>query len=491
MKKRLIVLLIGMFIIISCDDSGDKNENDATADSDVTEDVGDEVTDDEVNDSDEEECTDEPCADFFEPVSENYIKFEIEGVINSGVGDFIFAQDNSKVFLNGDEFVQGGEYSDLRIFTYPVLDTPYDGADYILINSFEEFNEDGKFLIRNRVLVGLPVEEMLNAKENGLNLLTDSELYFTSFTNIQKRNRKDGLAVYKECLIAVHDPAVEESRFFVTYEDDALFAADEEIKLWGNIGISDDKDVLAAQQFRPNFEEHDGTYCRCQIGTDVPCSEWEENKDEEFDFACELPEGYLDPVGDSYATFKYEGVLNEDGSGIGDFMVQIDGTDYLVNDNAYSNRHTLDGVEFVYVYSIGSYEETSENTASLKAYEARINLDELKDMKSKDEQKKNTIATDTIKTYMIDATTITQGDDYYMKGCYIAVVDIEDPDSSIFVCNKDNVDFAEGETYKIAGNIKLTIDKEKILEHMGLDDVCDCHKNGELIDCDEFDAIGE
>lgn len=242
------------------------------------------------------------------------------------------------------------------------------------------------------------------------------------------------------------------------------------------------EDVLALD-FAGNPE-----YVEAIMGVPDP---WE---NEGLGFDCDLPAGYLDNSSLSHVSFTFTGTLGNIDEGLdaalADFDVTVDGEPRELGPLAYSYLYWTMLGEQIFVQALGEREEFSETHQRYLFARLILRTEDLVDAM---EQGKNLLPLagdgEVLKTQfnlsVIEQKEVEDGG--IVKWCPIAVIDPEDMDASLFLCAKDNTEFAKGETLKLAGNIGLSTALDDLELHFPKGDECVCYQGQNVISCQKFD----
>ncbi len=486
MKRKIgffTILVTVLFSIVSCSNDDKSTGSEGTGyDSDSA-----------VRIEDEDSKTDgetEQTFDFSKPVAENSMIVTFKGSINSrgaekseqGIGSFEITLNNEKLTLEDKpvtRFTEIGE-NGLEVLEISAFN------DYIILEKTPDMQQAIQYLVAG---VAITPQNLKKMKVEGRKIASAAEIESARLYEASAYIKKDGSRVVRFCNLAKIDKLNSNSKMLIENDKNQTFDHGEELEIKANIALTDDKTEI--KKIYPNAVDDEGKLCEYRIGEDAVTKEdFEKAISGKVQLDCELPENFEDPFSESYLTFLFSGEINspdtdqgKETPGMGDYTLLVDGREIKITDmGGYSKRISSKEKEYIALVSIGDYTNAGGNHVKFNMLEIDIPLDDLKKMKADGEN----IYKPGPSGYPIITTAEWKPVDGKMIGkyCPIAVVPEETTDSSYFICHKKNAEFAVGETYQIAANLRLTSDLEKIKESWNIDAPCYCiDTEGNTVDC--------
>jgi hypothetical protein len=441
----------------------------------------------------------EPDQSFFIPVSPKNLQLSLKGLINS-YDDVVNGSDTegigSSTVTLGAKSIEMNETA--RAFTYTFPDDyprqDWRGEAFVIIDMYHTREGGADYAWYDTVRFYVPVKDMLAAKASGKNVFAYGSMGAAYTTDMNIKVRKDKVYMHKDCYNSVADSTAAASRYFVNPEDNTGFAAGENIKIWGNIAVTDDKTVIASRF--SGLTEDNGQLCRYYKDSQLIAKEqYYKDINVDFDLDCALPDGFLDPPADDYAIGMFKGLINDGASenqianGVSSYKVSFGGKNYSVDDySAYSINFMNGKIPMIGTLTLGSVTTLATGHYTYLASEFYTTVQDLKDLKSSSSYVMNFSAYNII----FDIAAMEQkdaGKKSYFKQC-IKVVIADDAKSALFSCHDGNTDFSAGENIQEASRLVLTTDPGDIAAYTGSADPCSCYDEAyNPVDCADFDKM--
>jgi hypothetical protein len=439
----------------------------------------------------------EPPSEFWDPVAEDVMLFEMKGRINPvdvssadlklGLGEFTAETDTVNTCMREDP------YSYIKQYPTDVSDTSLAGNEYVVLTAYEQVESSAKSAEFYHTRVGLLVGDLLAAKQDGANEIPAGGA-FIEVNDWTVHIKLNGERLDRVCPVAVRDQAVTVSKLFVDHVDNVGFDQGETIKAWGNVGLSDDQEAIAASD--PALELHDGMYCEFMLDHEpITAAEYEaELADDTSTLSCDLPEGYLDPVADNYLAFTFRGEINDEDTqilvyGAMEIDAEVDGDSFGVG--IYSAEANLAGGDAPgAAVAVGALSDVVNVSADQFTCVSTYVVLEREVLQQARAGETHAIPISSVYfAYVSEVGLVYDGDDVaHLKFCPRGIIDSDDPESSLFVCFEDNDSFDVGEDLELAGSMALTSDPETIAEFYTFypGQECYCEEYGVQASCDTF-----
>jgi len=294
----------------------------------------------------------------------------------------------------------------------------------------------------------------------------------------------------KICTLAEVDPEATGSRIFVGGVHNESFAPGEDLQLWANVALGEENDITP---------ETEPTYCRFYengqaISRDEYLSGIAQTSPE---LSCELPAGFFEPPGPSYAALLFTGPLN-DGSvgiehfenGLGELDAVADG-EPIVADDYYTLAYdyAVGSTDVVVVQTLGSVNYLGADHYAFNLFRLVVARSVLLQMKAEDLRTVDfdpALMVATLESYEQKDV----GGDAWLRCCPLLLSDVEATDGSLGACHEANTSFQGGEPLEVAALLTMTDEAAAFEDYYGISEDCYCFVNSESnpVDCAEFEA---
>ncbi len=494
--KSLSMVFVAMFVVmffLSCGKSNDTqttDEDQSVANSDQDEDA--------FNDADVDFSSKPGDSFFSDPLN---IQYTFKGYIN----DYSVVNTDDEQKGSMELTLKIGEL-DLSLndiptsYTYTYPDSAPEnqrGKTFVAIVSAGGVAQDDGFQTYYVFINAFNVEKLKNLKENNIREFNSADA--EAGVNINKyyvKSRADGSNVYRKCLKGV-SPLDNKSKYFINNSSNKDFAVSETMLAWGNVEITD----VLSDDVKEKLTEYNGEFCTFSLnGTDLTKDEYEaELVKDVTQFDCEMPEEFLTPISEKYGIIKIKGKINtsqNDSMGQSELKLQdnVITMDNLLQIQSANNS----GNEIITLDSAGDIQTiTGQTHYKYKYFQTIISKNLLKELK--EEGKESLLIDDVIShesaissVYEIEEKQITGKT--LQKVCTIALA-TETPQSKIFFCFKNNVNFTDGEILQGAANTALNDDESYLLKAAGVEtisELCYCASYTSSsytpsVNCEEFE----
>ncbi len=429
-----------------------------------------------------------PEDDFFEHTTENWLELTFKGLINKaedfdtgnitdGIGEFIFEIGGETLDVSDDPAAFLAQLPD----DYPYEE--YRGLEYIgliAMHILEQGTTEGHLYYFS---AGIAREFLQELKTAETPEAVPPTAFWATLYDYSYFIRADQVTLLKFCPITKYEAAANASALFVDARANKSFAPGENLIIWGNIAIT---------------AESEGEMCRYMMGdADITKEQYDEEKAKNvLDFSCELPENFAEPRYEEYDMFRSRGIINDAESADITTSAAIERT-VLVNGKelevlSYQSAWYLvswAGTDYIALQSLGNFSSAAE-TYHFTSGELYLMRDTLAALKESGETLVGNVAS---QIYLVfsEVDEKVDGNDYLMKQCPVAVLDVTVDDHSLFFCSAGNTDFAVGEYIEAAGNMALTHDPAAIAEYVQYEG-CVCYRypdGGDAVamDCADFE----
>ncbi len=472
----VLTVLAALFLFAACGEG-----NDTTTDTDATPDV------DTV-------IATEPGDDFFDHTTPDWFELSFKGLINKvedfdtgnttdGIGEFTFKIDGETLDVGDDPVAFLSQLPD----DYPKEE--YQGLKYIGLigtHTIEQGSSSGRLYYLS---AGIGQEFLQGLKTAGTPESTTPAAFWATLYDYSYFIRADQVVLLRYCPISRYDAAAQASTLFVDARANKSFAPGENLIIWGNVAMTPKIEIT------PDTE---GEICIYMMDdADITKEQYDEELAKNaLDFGCELPADFTTPRYDEYDIFRSRGIIN-DGAGTGtatsaaiERTVLVNGAELeVLSYQSAWYRIASGGTDYVALQSLGNFSSVGDSY-HFTIGELYVVHSTLTALKESDETLIDDVASKVYYSFS-EVDQRLDGDDYLMKQCPVAVIDVTKSDSTLFFCTVANTDFAVGEYIEAAGNVALTHDTAAIAEYMQYEG-CVCYRFPEsgdavALDCAEFE----
>ncbi|HNW81565.1 MAG TPA: hypothetical protein PKG52_01620 [bacterium] len=501
MKKfsSLVVTVLFFLFFLSCGDkSTQKNDSELQSDDEVAETENE--PDEDVSDADEP-VPNKPGDDFFsDPLN---VQYTFKGYIN----------DYSVV--NTDEEQKGSMELSLKVgdleltlndiptsYTYTYPETAPEnqrGKTVVAVVSAGGVAQENGLQTYYLFINSFNVDKLKELKSNNIREFSAKDA--EAGVNLNKyyvKARADGSRVYRKCLIGM-SPVENKSRFFINNSSNKDFAVSETMLAWGNVEVT----IELNPEVTKTLTEYEGEFCSFSLdGAPLTKDEYEAELIKDMTkFDCEMEEDFLTPISEKYGTMKIKGKISpaqSDKSTIGQAIINLENKD-VVLDSLFQIQSGTDSVnEVLTLDSAGDIETISGQTHyKYKYFQAIVPKPFIKELKNAGEESvliEDVLGHESVSAilYSVEEKQLTAKT--LQKVCIMASPS-KTPASKMFLCFKNNTEFAAGEEFQGAVNIALNNDEEYLLEEMNAETVaelCYCSSYTTTTytpaeNCDEFE----
>lgn len=443
----------------------------------------------------------EPPASFFEAPDENHAVLAFKGLINAqetaAAGKATLGIGEAAVYLGADTALVGENFAASRLVIpddYVVLEMR--GDDYLRIDGYEvvEARPDGARTLSFGA--GLPVDALVAMRSAGVEQAPLPAWSWLNLFDVDYTLRADGTAFTRYCWRTHADYESPDSRVWVKPGHNEGFGAGEDLIVWIHAV------VLPAAVVTGETEAQLCTYYVGAAEVDGP-TWYEERAKDPAAFDCALPEGYLDPPGGDHLALQFVGTLNDFNnptptpiSGFGDAAAVIGGKELVIDDYRVSaGRFFSLTLDVIYLQTLGSVVVDGADYTSLVSetyldVAAAKQLGEGEYLIENDAEDWTDYAGVRFSTVVKSVEQIAVDGHAWLRHCPLAVTDLTQPASSVFVCHSGDATFAAGTELQLAMNQSLTSDPAAIQEWSGVSAPCWCTVDDlETVDCADFDAL--
>ncbi len=501
MKKlnlMMIVLLVVFFMSGCGGDDPQKNDSESQSDEDAAE--TEDEPDEDVSDADEP-VPNKPGDDFFsDPLN---VQYTFKGYINDY--EVINTEDEQKGSMEltlkmGDLDLTLNDIPTSYTYTYPeTAPENQRGKTVVAVISAGGVAQENGLQTYYVFINAFNVDKLKELKKNNIREFSSSDA--EAGVNINKyylKARADGSRVYRRCLKGM-SPVENRSKYFINSSSNTDFKAGEAMLAWGNVEVTTE----LSSEVTKNLTEYDGEFCSFSIdGETLTKDEYEaEMVKDVTQFDCEMPEGFMTPVSEKYGIMKVKGKINPaqgDTSTIGQSELKL-GESSVSLDSLFQIQKANDSVkDVITIDSAGDIQLiTGQTHYKYKYFQAIVPESLLKDALADGQESlyiEDVLGHESAATvvYSVEEKQITGKT--LQKVCIIAAP-AKTPASKMFLCFKNNVEFAQGEIFQGAVNAALDDDESYLLESNGVEDAselcyCASYTSSDYTpaaDCEEFD----
>ena len=500
--KKLSVIMVTVFMsmfFLSCgENDSQKNDNESQSDEEVTE--AENEPDEDFSDADQP-AADKPGDDFFsDPLN---IQYTFKGYINDY--EVVNTEDEQKGSMElslkmGDLDLTLNDIPTSYTYTYPeTAPENQRGKTVVAVVSAGGVAQENGLQTYFVFVNAFNVDKLKELKKNNRREFSAAEA--EAGVNLNKyfvKARTDGSRVYRRCLVAMAKTE-DHSRYFINNGSNTDFKAGEAMLVWGNVEITTELNPETTK----NLTEYEGELCSFSLdGEPLTKDEYEaEMAKDVTQFDCEMPEGFMTPVSEKYGIMKVKGKINPaqgDTSTIGQSELKL-GESSVSLDSLFQIQKANDSVkDVITIDSAGDIQLiTGQTHYKYKYFQAIVPESLLKEALAKGDESlyiEDVLGHESVATvvYSVEEKQITGKT--LQKVCVIAAP-AKTPASKMFLCFKNNVEFAQGEIFQGAVNASLDDDEAYLLESNGVEDaseLCSCASYTSsdytpAADCEEFD----
>lgn len=499
--KKFSVLFVAVFVFMfffSCGESTQENDNESKSDDEVSE------TENEPDeDSDHEtELPTKPDDSFFsDPLN---IQYTFKGYINEYA--VINTEEEQKGSMEltlkmGDLDLTLNDIPTSYTYTYPeTAPENQRGKTVVAVISAGGVAQENGLQTYYVFINAFNADKLKELKKNNIREFSAADA--EAGVNVNKyyvKARADGSRVYRRCLKGT-SPLENRSKYFINSSANNDFKAGEAMLAWGNVEVTTELNP----EITKNLTEYEGDFCSFSLGgEDLTKEEYEaELVKDVTKFDCEMAEDFLVPFSEKYGVMKIKGKINppqSDTSTIGQASVNLNDKE-IVLDSILKIQSGSDSVkEVLTLDSAGDVETISGNNHyKYKYFQAIVPKNFLKELKEKGEESvliEDVLGHESVGSIVYNVEEKQLAEKVIQKVCVMAVPS-KTPASKMFLCFKNNIEFADGEEFQGAVNIALNNDEEYVLEEMKVETVeelCYCASYDSTSytpaeNCDEFNS---
>ncbi len=499
MKKSISLMITVFIFFLSCGgETAQKNDNESQNDEEISET---ENEPDEEADDEESEPPSKPDDSFFsDPLN---VQYTFKGYINEYKD--INTEDEQKGSMEltlkmGDLDLTLNDIPTSYTYTYPeTAPENQRGKTVVAVISAGGIAQESGLQTYYLFINSFNVDKLKELKKNNIREFSSADA--EAGVNVNKyyvKARADGSRVYRRCLIGM-SPAENKSMFFINHSSNKDFAAEETMLAWGNVEVTTDLDPEVTK----NLTEYEGKFCSFSIdGEPLTKEEYEaEMVKDVTQFDCEMPEGFMTPFSEKYGIMKVKGKISpaqSDTSTIGQSELKL-GENSVALDSLFQIQAANDSVQDVItIDSAGDIQLiTGQTHYGYKYFQAIVPKSLLTEALA---DGKESLYIEDVLSHESAATVVYNVEEKQITGktlqkvCVIAAP-AKTPASKMFLCFKNNVEFAQGEIFQGAVNTALDDDEDYLLESNNVEDVselCYCASYNSTSytpaqNCEEFD----
>ncbi|HSW60653.1 MAG TPA: hypothetical protein VLJ60_07620, partial [bacterium] len=467
MKKSISLMITVFIFFLSCGgETAQKNDNESQNDEEISET---ENEPDEEAVDDESEPPAKPGDNFFnEPLN---VQYTFKGYINEYKDINTEDEQKGSMELTLKMGVIDLTLNDLPTsYTYTYPETAPEnqrGKTVVTVISAGGFAQENGLQTYYLFINSFNVEKLKELKKNNIREFSAEEAEAgVNLNRYYLKARADGSRVYRRCLIGM-SPAENKSMFFINHSSNKDFAAEETMLAWGNVEVTTDLDPEVTK----NLTEYEGKFCSFSIdGEPLTKEEYEAEMIKDVtQFDCEMPEGFMTPFSEKYGIMKVKGKISpaqSDTSTIGQSELKL-GENSVALDSLFQIQAANDSVQDVItIDSAGDIQLiTGQTHYSYKYFQAIVPKSLLTEALA---DGKESLYIEDVLSHESAATVVYNVEEKQITGktlqkvCVIAAP-AKTPASKMFLCFKNNVEFAQGEIFQGAVNTALDDDEDYLL----------------------------
>lgn len=496
----MIVTMLMMMFFLSCGESDNTQKNDEESKIDEDQSIADSDPDEDSVNDDDAPLPSKPGDDFFnDPLN---VQYTFKGYINDY--EVVNTEEEQKGSMElslkmGDLDLTLNDIPTSYTYTYPeTAPENQRGKTVVAVVSAGGVAQENGLQTYFVFINAFNVDKLKELKNNSIREFNAEDA--EAGVNINKyyvKARADGSRVYRRCLIGM-SPAENKSRFFINNGSNKDFAAGETMLAWGNVEVTTELNPEATK----TLTEYDGEFCSFSIGGEpLTKDEYEaEMVKDVTQFDCEMPEEFMTPVSEKYGIMKVKGKINPaqgDTSTIGQSELKL-GESSVALDSLFQIQKANDSVkDVITIDSAGDIQLiTGQTHYKYKYFQAIVPESLLTDALADGQESiyiEDVLGHESVATVVYDVEEKQVTGKTLQKVCVIAAP-AKTPASKMFLCFKNNVEFAQGEIFQGAVNAALDDDETYLLESNGVEDAselcyCASYTTSDYTpaaDCEEF-----
>lgn len=443
-----------------------------------------------------------PPPGFMDPAGERALLFEFRGWINGAVTDeseATLGQARARALIGeGDEqLLEERALSYVHVFG-PESGAALAGKRLVAVRALQlDWSAPSNSVRALMALVGLR-QERLRASAAGRTAELGAEaVHYGALRRVEHVRREDGVALTRDCVLALWDEAAGPTRVLVDGRDNQSFGGDEPLLVWGNLPLVTDTARLGAL-LGPTHELADGRYCTCvRSAARIACADWDgERQKSGAELSCAPPAELFAPRVASRSIFTFKGPLNGPGAvtlkmGIGTYDTEVSGAAAPLDYMTYAERldvasGVLGSQQVLDVTALGALQPQGSGRWTYNALKLRVPAALAEQLQNEGRGTTNANEAASIFAALYRVEHVDQGQGEHLRLCPFAVSAGVGAASTLHFCPQPGGAFAVGDPLELAGQIALTDAPAVLATWFGSAGTCTCAKDGAAIPCSAF-----